>query len=160
MEIEKNQGVQIDAYVNQVHDKDKVDHSNKNSDKSAAKTDTVVISDAAKRIQEVRTQLNEIPDVREDKVAQLKNEIENGTYQIDAEKIAGKMIREGLINDGVKEPTLLQPTQQFEITKSRESPGIFFDPEMVFVSLTESTGTQRLINIADQTVSINSLGIV
>ena len=102
MEIEKNQGVQIDAYVNQVHDKDKVDHSDKNSDKSAAKTDTVVISDAAKRIQEIRSQLDEIPDVREDKVAQLKNEIENGTYRIDADKIAGKMIREGLINDGVK----------------------------------------------------------
>jgi negative regulator of flagellin synthesis FlgM len=102
MEIEKNQGVHIDAYVNQVHDKDKVNPSEKNSDKSAAKTDTVVISDAAKRIQEVRTQLDEIPDVREDKVAQLKNEIENGSYRIDAEKIAGKMIREGLINDGVK----------------------------------------------------------
>ena len=102
MEIEKNQGVHIDAYVNQVQDKDKVNPSEKNSDKSAAKTDTVVISDAAKRIQEVRTQLDEIPDVREDKVAQLKNEIENGSYRIDAEKIAGKMIREGLINDGVK----------------------------------------------------------
>ena len=102
MEIDKSQGVQIDAYVNQVHDKNKVDPSENKSDKTAAKTDTVVISDAAKRIQEVRTQLDEIPDVREDKVAQLKNEIENGTYRIDAEKIAGKMIKEGLINDGVK----------------------------------------------------------
>ena len=102
MEIEKNQGVQIDAYVNQVHDKNKVDPSENKSDKTAAQTDTVVISGAAKRIQEVRSQLDEVPDVNEEKVAQLRNEIENGTYEINADQIAGKMIREGLINDGVK----------------------------------------------------------
>ena len=102
MEIEKNQGVQIDAYVNQVHDKNKVDPSDNKSDKTAAKTDTVVISDAAKRIQEVRSQLDEVPDVDEEKVAQLRKEIEAGTYQRSADEIAGKMIQEGLINDGVK----------------------------------------------------------
>ncbi len=102
MEIEKNQGVLIDAYVNQVHDKNKVDPSENKSDKTAAKTDTVVISDAAKRIQEVRNQLDAVPDVDEGKVAQLRKEIEAGTYQIGADEIAGKMIREGLINDGVK----------------------------------------------------------
>ena len=101
MEIEKNQGVQIDAYVNQVQDKNKVDHSENKSDKAAVKTDTVVISDAAKRIQEVRGQLDEVPDVDDEKVARLRTEIENGTYEINADKIAGKMIREGLINDGV-----------------------------------------------------------
>ena len=100
MEIEKSQGVQIDAYVNQVHEKNKVDPSENKSDKTAAKTDTVVISDAAKRIQEVRSELDEVPDVDEEKVVQLRNEIENGTYEINADKIAGKMIREGLINDG------------------------------------------------------------
>ena len=102
MEIENNQGVKIDAYVNQVHDKNKVDPSENKSDKAAAKTDTVVISAAAKRIQEVRSQLDEVPDVNEEKVAQLRNEIESGTYKINADQIAGKMIREGLINDGVK----------------------------------------------------------
>jgi flagellar biosynthesis anti-sigma factor FlgM len=102
MEIEKSQGIQIDAYVNQVHDKNKVDPSNNKLDKTPAKTDTVVISDAAKRIQEIRNQLDQIPDVREEKVAQLKNQIENGTYQINADKIAEKIIKEGLINDGIK----------------------------------------------------------
>lgn len=101
MEIEKNQGVQIDPYVNQVHDKNKVDHSENKSDKTAAKTDTVVISDAAKRVQEVRSQLDAVPDVDEEKVAQLRKEIEEGTYQRSADEIAGKIIREGLINDGI-----------------------------------------------------------
>jgi negative regulator of flagellin synthesis FlgM len=101
MEIEKNQGVQIDAYVNQVHDKNKIESSEEISNKAAAKTDTVVISNAAKQIQEVRTQLDAVPDVDEGKVAQLRKEIEEGTYQRSADEIAAKMIREGLINDGV-----------------------------------------------------------
>lgn len=102
MEIEKNQGVQIDAYVNQVHEKNKIDPSEYKPDKTAAKTDTVVISDAAKRIHEVRSQLDAVPDVDEKKVAQLRKEIEAGTYQRSADEIAAKMISEGLINDGVK----------------------------------------------------------
>jgi negative regulator of flagellin synthesis FlgM len=61
-----------------------------------------VISDAAKRVQEARNQLNDIPDVREEKVSELRNQIQNGTYQIDADKIAGKMIKEGLLNDALK----------------------------------------------------------
>jgi len=92
MEIEKNQGIHIDAYVNPVHDKNKATTPDHKPDKTEARADTVVISDAAKRIQEATRQLEEIPDVREDKVAQLKAQVENGTYEINAEKIADKMI--------------------------------------------------------------------
>ena len=102
MEIEKNQGIQIDTYVNQVHDKNKISASKDKPENSAVKTDTVVISDAAKRIQEAKMQLDEIPDVREDKVAQLKKQIESGTYEINAEKIADKLIKEHLTNDVLK----------------------------------------------------------
>ena len=102
MEIEKSQGIQINAYVNQVQDKNKVDSSNDKPEKSAVKADTVVISDAAKRIQEAKIQLDDIPDVREDKVAQLKKQIESGTYEVNAEKTADKLIKEHLINDILK----------------------------------------------------------
>ena len=102
MEINGNQGIGIDAYVNQVQDKNKVETPDKKAEQSAVKADTVVISDAAKRIQEARRQLDEIPDVREDKVSQLRSQIQNGTYEINADKIAGKMIKEGLLNDALK----------------------------------------------------------
>jgi negative regulator of flagellin synthesis FlgM len=98
MEIDKNQGVQVDAYVNQVQDKKKADQAADQAKESATKTDTVVISDAAKRIQEARSKLDEIPDVREDKVAELKNQIQNGTYQPDAQKTADKLLKEQLGN--------------------------------------------------------------
>jgi negative regulator of flagellin synthesis FlgM len=102
MEINGNQGIGIDAYVNQVQDKNKVGTSDSKPEKTAVKADMVVISDAAKRVQEARRQLDDIPDVREDKVSQLRSQIQNGTYEINADKIAGKMIKEGLLNDAFK----------------------------------------------------------
>jgi negative regulator of flagellin synthesis FlgM len=102
MEINGNQCIGIDAYVNQVQDKNKVGTPDNKPEKKAVKADTVVISDAAKRVHEARRQLDDIPDVREEKVAQLRSQIQNGTYKIDADKIAGKMIKEGLFNDFLK----------------------------------------------------------
>ena len=102
MEINGNQSIGIDAYVNQVQDKNKVGTPDNKPEKTAVKADTVVLSDAAKRVQEARRQLDDIPDVREDKVSQLRSQIQNGTYEINADKIAGKMIKEGLLNDAVR----------------------------------------------------------
>jgi negative regulator of flagellin synthesis FlgM len=102
MEINGNQSIGIDAYVNQVQDKNNVGTPDNKPEKTAVKADTVVISDAAKRVQEARRQLDDIPDVREDKVSQLRSQIQNGTYEINADKIAGKMIKEGFFNDFLK----------------------------------------------------------
>jgi negative regulator of flagellin synthesis FlgM len=102
MEINGNQGIGIDAYANQVQDKNKVGTPDNQPEKTGVKADTVVISDAAKRVQEARRQLDDIPDVREDKVSQLRSQIQNGTYEINADKIAGKMIKEALLNDALK----------------------------------------------------------
>ena len=85
--------------MNQVQDKDKVDAAAEQKEQQQAKADTVALSSAAKDIQEAQKQLEAIPDVREEKVAQLKEQIENGTYEIDAEKIADKMIKDALLND-------------------------------------------------------------
>jgi negative regulator of flagellin synthesis FlgM len=99
MEITPKDSVNIEAYVNQVQDKDKVDATSEQPEKQETKADTVVLSDTAKKIQETQKQLEAIPDVREDKVAQLKEQIENGTYEIDEEKIADKMLKDLLLND-------------------------------------------------------------
>ena len=99
MEITPKDSVNIEAYVNQDQDKDKVDATSEQPEKQQTKADTVVLSDTAKKVQEAQKQLEAIPDVREDKVAQLKEQIENGTYDMDEEKIAGKMIKDALLND-------------------------------------------------------------
>ena len=101
MEItNKSQAISIDAYVKQVQAQPKTEPAGEKADQpQGLKTDTVVISDAAKRIQEAQKQIQAIPDVRADKVAEIKSQIENGTYQINADQIAGKMIKESLMHD-------------------------------------------------------------
>ena len=99
MEITPKDSVNIEAYVNQVQDKDKVEATPEQPEKQQTKADTVVLSDTAKKVQEAQKQLETMPDVREDKVAQIKEQIENGTYDMDEEKIAGKMIKDALLND-------------------------------------------------------------
>ena len=100
MEITPNDNtINIDAYVNNINDKLKAENTSEKAEKNVAKTDTVNISDAAKEIQEVRKELDNIPDVRADKVEQLKNQIENGTYEIKSEEIAEKMLKDSLLND-------------------------------------------------------------
>ena len=90
MEITPKDSVNIEAYVNQVQDKDKVDATSEQPEKQQTKADTVVLSDTAKKVQEAQNQLEAIPDVREDKVAQLKEQIENGTYDMDVRQAGGR----------------------------------------------------------------------
>jgi negative regulator of flagellin synthesis FlgM len=97
----KNMANGIDAYnAAQLQNKPKAGGEESNvSDNPALKSDTVVLSDAANRIQEAQSQIKAIPDVRTDKVAELKSQIEKGTYEIKSEAIAEKMIRDSLLND-------------------------------------------------------------
>ena len=101
MEITPKDTVNIEAYVNQVQDKDKdkVDAASEQPEQQQTKADTVEISKTAKDVQEAQNQLAAIPEVREDKVAELKEQIENGTYEIDEQKIADKMLTDALLND-------------------------------------------------------------
>lgn len=100
MEITPNDNtINIDAYVNNINDKQKAENTSDKAEKNVAQTDTVNISDAAKEIQEVRKELDNIPEVRAEKVEQLKNQIENGTYEIKSEEIAEKMLKDSLLND-------------------------------------------------------------
>ncbi len=90
----------VGAYVSQVQMKPKTeDVAEKDSQQQAITADRVIISDTAKRIQEARAQLETIPDTRSEKVSEIKRSIQDGTYKIEPDKIADKMIRESLLND-------------------------------------------------------------
>ncbi len=60
------------------------------------RSDRVTLSPRAREFNEARRTLAGIPDVRADKVDAVKNRIADGSYRIDSEKIAAKMIREAL----------------------------------------------------------------
>jgi len=64
----------------------------------AQAVEKVDLSAKAKEIQRVKKLLDEIPAVREEKVQALKSQIANGSYQVDPDKIAEKMVGEALID--------------------------------------------------------------
>ena len=65
---------------------------------SPAVTEKVNLSTRARDIQQIRQILDKTPDVREDKVLELKHQIDSGNYRINEEKITEKMVEESLID--------------------------------------------------------------
>ncbi|HMK50630.1 MAG TPA: flagellar biosynthesis anti-sigma factor FlgM [Thermodesulfovibrionales bacterium] len=57
-------------------------------------SDKVDISGKGKEIAELMAAVNQLPDVRSDKVEAVKKAIESGTYKIDPRKIAEKFLEE------------------------------------------------------------------
>lgn len=57
-----------------------------------AQADQVVLSQRAAEIQTAQEAVAAMPEVRQEKVAAIKKRIEEGTYQIDPEAIADKII--------------------------------------------------------------------
>lgn len=64
----------------------------------ASGSDSVNISPKARELNRVKTMLDSTPDVRGEMVVKLKTEIENGDYNVDAGKVAEKMIERALRN--------------------------------------------------------------
>lgn len=59
---------------------------------AAAQADQVVLSQRAAEIQMAKETLAAVPEVRAEKVAELKRRIQEGTYEIDAAAIADKIV--------------------------------------------------------------------
>ena len=95
---DKNPYVNLDAYTKNVKDKERIANQDKQASKQVMEEDKVVLSQEAKKIQEAKKLMDSIPDIREEKVAKIKAQIENGTYQVEEKKLAAKMIKESLLN--------------------------------------------------------------
>jgi negative regulator of flagellin synthesis FlgM len=65
---------------------------------SAAPEEKVNLSTKAKDIQQLRNAVSDLPDVREDKVSELKDQVDTGTYDVNGQKIAEKMVSESLLD--------------------------------------------------------------
>ncbi len=58
----------------------------------------VSLSSTARDIQQAEKAIEELPDIRAQKVQKLKEQIETGKYNINGEKIAEKMLSESLLD--------------------------------------------------------------
>ena len=96
---DNNPYVNLDAYTKNVKDKERIDNQDTQAPKQVMEEDKVVLSQGAKKIQEAKKLMDSIPDIREEKVAKIKAQIENGTYQVEEKKLAAKIVKESLLNE-------------------------------------------------------------
>ena len=98
MEITGKSSVQLDAYVQQLQGQ-KPDKAVPADNSQASKAhDKVVLSPRAKEIRNAAELLKSTPVVREEKVAEIKSQLAQGTYQVDGAATAFEMVRDGLVN--------------------------------------------------------------
>ena len=65
----------------------------KKTEKSEFKKDKIEISEEAKSFQVAMNAINKLPEARQDKVDELKKQIEEGTYKPSAKEIAKRMLQ-------------------------------------------------------------------
>lgn len=60
--------------------------------------DQVTVSEKAKEIGKLQVEVSKMPEVRTDRVEEVKNAINAGTYNVKGEAVAGKLLREAIID--------------------------------------------------------------
>jgi negative regulator of flagellin synthesis FlgM len=99
MEVTEKNPIQITRYVSQVQQNAQVAETEGEKGREYVGKDNVKLSQSARDLQGALKALRDLPDIRENKVAALRQQIENGAYDIRADKIAAKMLKESLRND-------------------------------------------------------------
>jgi len=74
----------------------KVSHYNAKVSLSRNGEDHLTLSDKAIEFREIKDMLEQIPDVRQDKVIRLSEKIKQGEYNIDSKKVAEEILMEEL----------------------------------------------------------------
>ncbi len=84
---------QITKSAHNINEGQQVSDSQKNQEVKPEIQDTVVnLSQASKELRLANEAIASEPDVREDKVAEIRDKIEFGTYRIDNQAVADKMV--------------------------------------------------------------------
>ena len=96
MKINGNLPIEEKKLLNKTQDLNKNQNVEKKEEarKTESSRDKVSLSDKAREISELKGMIEEIPDIRRDKVDALKKAIDTGTYSFDTIKLAQKIIEE------------------------------------------------------------------
>ncbi len=68
------------------------------SGEGTSKDDQVSLSGTAKEIGRLQTAVSKLPDVRADRVEELQNAINSGTYNVKGDAVAGKLLKNAIID--------------------------------------------------------------
>lgn len=98
MKIDNNMmsGMDILEQTSRSKNLDKASSNNTKNSSATSSGDAVSISGKGKEVSEMTRTLKDMPDVRADKVADLKARISNGTYNVSGQDIAEKIVNTAL----------------------------------------------------------------
>lgn len=77
--------------------KDTIEQKNSQENQKSEKTQNPLVANFA--LKRVRQKIESEPDMNMEKVARLRAEIQSGKYNVDAEKLAGKLLKNALMED-------------------------------------------------------------
>jgi negative regulator of flagellin synthesis FlgM len=95
----KNIRPDVSNYVKQVDKPQNVGTTGQRQTPQRPQGDTVELSDEAKALQRLEKAVKDVPEVREDKVAEIRKQLAQGTYKVDGQKIAFNMLKESVFNE-------------------------------------------------------------
>ena len=86
--------MRIDAYnqIQQIYGNKSIKKTEEKRVSSSSFKDQLLLSAAGKDAQIAKQAVANTPDVREDVVASLKEQIDSGTYEVSADDLAGKLL--------------------------------------------------------------------
>lgn len=99
MKISDLKNDQTIQYINQGNKPNPADKAPgvQESPKANVLADKVEISSQSRDLKKIQDILGQTPDIRSEKVAALKKAIEEGRYQVSAQNIAAKMVKEIIV---------------------------------------------------------------
>jgi negative regulator of flagellin synthesis FlgM len=84
---------QITKSASNINEVQQLLNGQKNQEIKPESQDTIVnLSQASKELRLASEAIASVPDVREDKIAEIRDKIESGTYRIDNQAVADKMV--------------------------------------------------------------------
>ncbi len=95
-----NTAVELNAYLKQIRQQQKTGETqSQDSSQRAKEADKVNLSTRARDVQQAAQALKAMPDVRAEKVQNVKMDVEKGTYKVDGPRVANGMLHESLENN-------------------------------------------------------------
>ncbi|MCJ8501281.1 flagellar biosynthesis anti-sigma factor FlgM [Desulfatitalea alkaliphila] len=104
MKVDGNNGtVELSAYLQNVQRQRAASagYERQEETRPVAEGDRVELSERAREVQQASRAAQALPEVREEKVAQVKMEVAQGTYNVNGEQAATAMLKESMENEMV-----------------------------------------------------------
>lgn len=99
MKIEnRGDNTNINPHLHRVQEPTERPESKESTPTPTTPVDRVELSEQAKTLQQARQHLATLPDVRQEKVAELQSVIRRGAYNVSGREVAAKMLGQGLFD--------------------------------------------------------------